>query len=134
MPQSFELDADRLISYPSADRRFNAAYETALKMLESSPMLSTVYVVQYRDRNRDLCYGVATDPMFDPGGGYHTSDVRAVVRKPRLILEAQCTICGPVSDVESDANIITTTALLHVARTGHVVVFNGTADVPQQSH
>lgn len=52
---------------------------------------------------------------------------------PRLVLHADCTTCGRVCEVDSDATLISQFALTHVAETGHIVVLNGTADIPEHA-
>ncbi len=49
---------------------------------------------------------------------------------PRLILEAACAQCGPLNPANIDPLSIPRLALQHSAETGHVVILNGTADVP----
>lgn len=50
-------------------------------------------------------------------------------RVPRLIIDANCTICGRVG-APSKPWSVPLAATLHAAKTGHVVILNGTADVP----
>src|SRR5260370_32333867 len=56
-----------------------------------------------------------------------------MVRQPaRLVIEAVCTSCGPICD-ETEAGIsIVLLALAHSAATEHVVILNGTTDVPAE--
>lgn len=49
---------------------------------------------------------------------------------PRLVLEANCTRCGPISEHEQNASVVPDVALRHTASTGHVVILAGTADLP----
>jgi hypothetical protein len=46
----------------------------------------------------------------------------------RLVIEAQCSRCGPISISESTGFEHIDAALAHTAQTGHVVVLNGTVD------
>jgi hypothetical protein len=50
---------------------------------------------------------------------------------PRLVIDAACTSCGQFCDLSLDPMAIPQLALDHAAATGHVVVLNGTADVPE---
>jgi hypothetical protein len=50
-------------------------------------------------------------------------------RLARLVIEAECTTCGRVGD-EADGMSIVQLALEHTVATGHVVILNGTTDVP----
>ncbi len=52
------------------------------------------------------------------------------VKSPRLVLHADCTTCGPIGLGVSDHASIPGLALEHVAATSHVIVLNGTADLP----
>lgn len=58
------------------------------------------------------------------------ASVGRVLGRPRLILHADCPTCGPVNKncVEDSAVLL---ALAHSAVTGHVVVLNGTTDLPE---
>lgn len=51
----------------------------------------------------------------------------------RLIVEAECTTCGRVGDEDSDGILIVRFALAHSAATGHVVILNGTTDLPDMN-
>jgi len=52
-------------------------------------------------------------------------------RSARLVIEAECTTCGRVSDETSDGLSAVRLALAHTAATGHVVILNGTTDAPE---
>jgi hypothetical protein len=128
------ISAHQLLSYPSEHQSFNRAYEGALQSLKSSALVRELYIVQYRAENGDLCFGYISASSISANGPYHLTDICAVVRKPsvpRLVLQADCTTCGPVCEVERDARLVSQSALDHVERTGHVVVLNGTADIPE---
>jgi hypothetical protein len=48
----------------------------------------------------------------------------------RLIIEAECTTCGPICDEPEGGISLVRLALAHSAATEHVVILNGTTDVP----
>lgn len=48
----------------------------------------------------------------------------------RLVIEAECSRCGPISVGESTGVGHIGAALAHTAQTGHVVILNGTVDRP----
>jgi hypothetical protein len=48
----------------------------------------------------------------------------------RLILDANCTTCGPVGTATEPWSV-PGKAVLHAAKTGHVVILSGTADIPE---
>ncbi len=48
---------------------------------------------------------------------------------PRIIIEAMCMNCGPLEDC-SDILEFAKLACAHTSKTGHVVVLNGTVDIP----
>ncbi len=50
---------------------------------------------------------------------------------PRLIIEALCTICGPLDDEHAEGLSTVRRALRHSSTAGHVVILNGTADLPE---
>jgi hypothetical protein len=50
-------------------------------------------------------------------------------RSARLVIEAECTTCGRVGD-EADGISTVQLALEHTVATGHVVILNGTTDLP----
>lgn len=50
--------------------------------------------------------------------------------RPRLIIEAQCAICGPLQDRHLEGLSPVRHALRHSSRVGHVVILNGTTDLP----
>ncbi len=49
---------------------------------------------------------------------------------PRLVLHAECTACGGLNRDEDDPLKVVDIALDHTDGTGHVVVLNGTTDLP----
>src|SRR5258708_32761936 len=56
-----------------------------------------------------------------------------MVRQPaRFVIEAVCTSCGPICDETEDGISIVRLALAHTGATGHVVILNGTTDVPEE--
>lgn len=54
-------------------------------------------------------------------------------RPARLIIEAQCAICGPLDDQCNDGLSTVRLAMGHSSALGHVVILNGTADLPDAS-
>jgi hypothetical protein len=46
----------------------------------------------------------------------------------RLVIEAECSRCGPISVSENIGVEPIDAALMHTAQTGHVVILNGTVD------
>jgi hypothetical protein len=48
----------------------------------------------------------------------------------RLVIEAECSRCGPISVGENTGLGRIDAALTHTAQTGHVVILNGTVDHP----
>lgn len=128
------ISAHQLLSYPSEHQSFNRAYEGALQSLNSSALARDLYIVQYKTGDGELGFGYISAASISANGPYYLTDICAVVRKPsapRLVLQADCTTCGPVCEVERDARLVSQSALDHVERTGHVVVLNGTADIPE---
>lgn len=129
------ISAHQVLSYPSGYGAFNRAYEEAIQVLNSSVLIRELYIVQYRARSGDLCFGYVSASSISDKGPYRLTDICAALRKPsapRLVLHADCTICGPVCDMDSDGRCVSQAALDHVAKTNHVVVLNGTADIPEQ--
>lgn len=51
---------------------------------------------------------------------------------PRLVLHADCTTCGRLNREEDDPRSVVDIALDHTNGTGHVVVLNGTTDIPDE--
>ena len=47
----------------------------------------------------------------------------------RLVIEAECTTCGPICDDTQNGISIVQLALEHSTATEHVVILNGTTDV-----
>jgi hypothetical protein len=52
-------------------------------------------------------------------------------RRSRLVVEAECSTCGPLTDDHSDGLSVVQFALSHTAKTGHIVILNGTTDIPE---
>jgi hypothetical protein len=52
-------------------------------------------------------------------------------RSARLVIEAECTTCGRVGDEAAEGMSIVQLALAHTSATGHVVILNGTTDLPE---
>lgn len=54
-----------------------------------------------------------------------------VERAPRLVIEAECSTCGVLGD---DGQAFSTIELVvaHTKATGHVVILNGTCDLPDE--
>jgi hypothetical protein len=50
----------------------------------------------------------------------------------RLVLEAQCSSCGLLCDTAHELRVVQV-ALAHTAATGHIVILNGTVDLPDQN-
>ena len=50
----------------------------------------------------------------------------------RLVIEAMCTSCGPICDETGNGISVALLALAHSAATEHVVILNGTTDVPEE--
>lgn len=48
----------------------------------------------------------------------------------RLIMDAQCTRCGPMALNQHSYDSVTMLAKRHTAATGHLVILNGTTDAP----
>jgi transposase len=53
--------------------------------------------------------------------------------KPRLIIEAHCSICGPLHDQLQEGLSTLRLAMRRSSSLGHVVVLNGTTDLPEDS-
>jgi hypothetical protein len=53
--------------------------------------------------------------------------------KPRLIIEAQCSTCGPLDDPLPKGFSTVRRALQHSSTLGHVVILNGTTDLPEDA-
>jgi len=85
------VSAHQLISFPSEAVGFNRAYEGALRLIESSDGVEELYVVQYRSSNMQLCFCSVPHSLISSDGPYRLTYICAVVRKPRLILHADCT-------------------------------------------
>jgi hypothetical protein len=59
---------------------------------------------------------------------YNTQSLTPVVR---LIVEAICPICGPLTDAPAEGIVSLILAHEHTAATAHVVIFNGSTDLPE---
>ena len=55
-----------------------------------------------------------------------------VPEPPRLVLHAECTTCGRINRDEDDPRSVVDIAFDHTDGTGHVVVLNGTTDIPDE--
>jgi hypothetical protein len=53
-------------------------------------------------------------------------------RRPRLVMEANCARCNSLSGACKNPWSAAKLATEHTARTGHVVLLTGTADIPDQ--
>jgi hypothetical protein len=51
---------------------------------------------------------------------------------PRLVMHADCTTCGRVNRAEDEPHGVVDIALDHTDGTGHIVVLNGTTDLPDE--
>ena len=49
----------------------------------------------------------------------------------RLIVEAICPVCGPLTDAPAEGTFSLILAHEHTAATAHVVILNGTTDLPE---
>ena len=56
----------------------------------------------------------------------------AVSEPPRLVLHADCTTCGRLNRDDDVSAAVLEIALDHTDGTGHVVVLNGTTDIPDE--
>lgn len=61
-----------------------------------------------------------------------TEQIRSASAKARLILQADCTTCGRLHDDAVDSFTVPSLAIAHTTATGHVVVLNGTSDLPEE--
>ncbi len=52
-------------------------------------------------------------------------------RDSRLVIEAQCSICGPLEEPHADGLLTVRLAIRHSSALGHVVILNGTTDLPE---
>lgn len=62
----------------------------------------------------------------------HRSNGTSAAQPPRLVLHADCTTCGRLNGDEDNALTVVEIALDHTGATGHVVVLNGTTDIPDE--
>lgn len=60
----------------------------------------------------------------------HTLNATSNTQPPRLVLHADCTTCGRLNGDEGNPLTVVDIALDHTDGTGHVVVLNGTTDLP----
>jgi len=51
-------------------------------------------------------------------------------QQARLIIDANCTTCGLIDNLSDDPFMVQDAAVQHAAETGHIVILNGTADLP----
>ena len=51
---------------------------------------------------------------------------------PRLVLHADCTTCGRLNQDDGASSRVVDIALGHTDGTGHIVVLNGTTDLPDE--
>ena len=49
----------------------------------------------------------------------------------RLVVEAECSCCGPIQESTTPGLQSVQAAVRHSAETGHVVILNGTVDRPE---
>lgn len=61
-----------------------------------------------------------------------TSSATSNVQPSRLVLHADCTTCGRLNGDEENPLTVVDIALDHTDGTGHVVVLNGTTDIPDE--
>src|SRR5215471_3778270 len=62
----------------------------------------------------------------------HTTSPTSNAQPPRLVLHADCTTCGRLNGDEDNPLTVVDIALDHTDGTGHVVVLNGTTDIPDE--
>jgi hypothetical protein len=60
------------------------------------------------------------------------SSISMTPEKPRLVLHADCTTCGRLNREEDNPLSVVDIALDHTDGTGHIVVLNGTTDIPDE--
>jgi len=51
-------------------------------------------------------------------------------QQARLIIDANCTTCGLIDNLSDDPFAVQDAAVQHATETGHIVILNGTADLP----
>jgi len=61
-----------------------------------------------------------------------STETASVQRTARLVIEAECSTCGSIDIAEG--LLLVQTALAHTVSTGHVVILNGTTDLPDEEH
>jgi hypothetical protein len=53
------------------------------------------------------------------------------ISQVRIIVEAECSSCGPIFQTQNEALQTLEAATAHTTSTGHLVILNGTIDAPQ---
>lgn len=53
------------------------------------------------------------------------------ISQVRIVVEAECSSCGPIFEAQNEASQILEAATAHTTSTGHLVILNGTIDAPQ---
>jgi hypothetical protein len=62
----------------------------------------------------------------------HASTFIGPLPMPRLVLHADCAACGRLNGDDDDPFGVSQLALDHTSSTGHVVILNGTTDMPPE--
>lgn len=81
------ISAHQLVTYPSAHRRFNRAYEDALACLKRNPSVCELYIVQYRTQlgalrhDGELHFSFIPVGLIARNGPYYLTDICAVLRR-----------------------------------------------------
>lgn len=79
------VSAHQLLDYPSADTRFNAAYEHARIQLRHNPEFPELYVIQYTSglcsSLNDLYFAVVPPTAISRRGPHYLTDICAAVRQ-----------------------------------------------------
>jgi hypothetical protein len=78
------------------------------------------------NRNHDIP-APPTTGSAKPGRPHNASKIN---RQARLVIEANCTRCARMRGACKDPWLAARRATAHAARTGHIVILNGTADLP----
>lgn len=87
--------------------------------------------------NRHAQTGEGTSACASPNPSIATSCssngpmIVADRQSARLVIEAACTTCGRIGWDAKDGISIVRSALAHSAATAHVVILNGTTDLPE---
>lgn len=58
--------------------------------------------------------------------------LRLFQRETRVVIEVECSLCGPVFQIDRNGLDGIEAATAHTSATGHVVILNGTVDLPEQ--